>query len=88
MALNDYLSDFLKLLSKKNAPDNPSGIDDITQWDINEIKNSGQFTPEERAQEYRRRGKSPSGVINGIYDDFQRGNDEYNDAYRDWDADA
>ena len=61
---------------------------DIQKMDINEIKESGLFTPQERAAEYRLRGKSPSGVIDGVYNDTQRGNDEYNDAYRDWEADA
>jgi len=61
---------------------------EITQLGINDIKNCGQFTPEERAAEYRRRGKSPSGVIDGEYNDEYRGNDEYNDEYRDWDANA
>ena len=61
---------------------------DITKLDINEIKACGKFTPAERAAEYRRRGKSPSGVIDGVYNDDYRGNDEYNDEYRDWDADA
>ncbi len=61
---------------------------DITELEINEIKASGRFTPEERAAEYRRRGKSPSGVIDGEYNDEYRGNDEYNDEYRDWDANA
>jgi hypothetical protein len=61
---------------------------DITKMDINEIKESGEFTPQERAGEYRRRGKSPSGVIDGVYNDTHRGNDEYNDMYRDWEANA
>ena len=61
---------------------------DITQLGINEIKSCGLFTPEERAAEYRRRGKSPSGVIDGIYNDEYRGNETYNDIYRDWDANA
>ena len=60
----------------------------ITELGINEIKSSGRFTPQERAGEYRRRGKSPSGVINGEYNDEYLGNDEYNDEYRDWDANA
>jgi hypothetical protein len=61
---------------------------DIRECGINEIKNCGKFSPKERAAEYRRRGKSPSGVIDGEYNDQYRGNDEYNDTYRDWDADA
>lgn len=63
-------------------------LDDITTYPLNEIKDSGLFTAEQRRQEYRRRGKSPSGVIDGVYNDEYRGNDEYNDYYRDWDADA
>ena len=61
---------------------------DITKLEINEIKRCGKFTPEERAAEYRRRGKSPSGVIDGVYNDAYRGNNEYNDMYRDWEANA
>ena len=61
---------------------------DISDYGINEIKSSGRFSPKERAAEYRRRGKSPSGVIDGVYNDSYRGNDSYNDADRDWDADA
>ena len=82
----------------KNLSNNPSlwkkeclGEDekpDITKLEINSIKSCGRFTPEERAAEYRRRGKSPSGVIDGVYNDEYCGNDEYNDAYRDWDANA
>lgn len=60
----------------------------ITELGINEIKNSGRFTARERAAEYRRRGKSPSGVIDGVYNDMYRGNGDYNDDYRDWEADA
>jgi len=62
--------------------------DDIKTYPINEIKKCGKFTPLERKLEYRRRGKSPSGVIDGVYDDCYRGNNESNDAYRDWEADA
>ena len=65
-----------------------SDSDNIQDYGINEILSSGKFTPTERAAEYRRRGKSPSGVIDGEYNDEYRGNDEYNDIYRDWDADA
>lgn len=69
---------------------NKYGVDkpDITKLGINEIKECGKFSPQERAAEYRRRGKSPSGVIDGVYNDSYRGNGEYNDSYRDWDADA
>jgi len=65
-------------------PQNP----DISKLPINEIKSCGQFSSNERADEYRRRGKFPSGVIDGKYNDENRGNDEYTDKYRDWKADA
>ena len=49
----------------------------------------GHLSPEERRREYKRRGKSPSGVIDGIYNDMYREDDRpYSDADRDWDADA
>jgi hypothetical protein len=70
----------------------PNGIRtnpaDITTYPLNDIKRSGRFTAEERRQEYWRRGKSPSGVIDGIYNDTYRGNDTFDDTLRDWDADA
>ena len=63
--------------------------DDIKTYPLNDIMKSGQFTPGERRQEYRRRGKSPSGVIDGVYNDTYLENDTaYNDSNRDWDADA
>jgi hypothetical protein len=81
---NYYSSIKEGVIMKKPDPKKP----DITTLDINEIKRCGLFTPAERAAEFRRRGKSPSGVIDGVYNDAYRGNDEYNDAYRDWEADA
>jgi hypothetical protein len=65
-----------------------SSSDDIRDYGINKIRSSGRFTASERAAEYRRRGKSPSGVIDGVYNDMYRGNGSYNDSYRDWEADA
>lgn len=63
--------------------------DDITKMSLDEILKSGKFTPEERKEEYRRRGKSPSGVIDGVYNDSYRENGKpYNDCDRDWEADA
>lgn len=62
--------------------------DDIKTYPLNDIMKSGKFSAFERKMEYRRRGKSPSGVIDGEYNDSYRGNDEYNDTLRDWDADA
>jgi hypothetical protein len=85
---------FVKSPSRSNEfthfGSNPDNFDpdDITTYPINDIKASGRFTAEERRREYRRRGKSPSGVIDGVYNDEYRGNDSYNDIYRDWEADA
>jgi hypothetical protein len=43
----------------------------------------------ERAAEYRHRGKSPAGVIDGVYNDtYLPDGVSYNDTNRDWDADA
>ena len=63
---------------------------DITSYrSTKDIFKSGQFTPAERRKEYRRRGKSPSGVIDGVYNDMNLENGaSYNDMDRDWDADA
>jgi hypothetical protein len=82
LSTNDTPNDYTNWI--RDNTDKP----DITNLDINEIKGCGKFTPEERAAEYRRRGKSPSGVIDGVYNDEYRGNGEYNDEYRDWDANA
>jgi hypothetical protein len=61
----------------------------ITSYRIQDIPKSGLFTADERRIEYRRRGKSPSGVIDGIYNDMYRDGDRpYSDLDRDWDADA
>jgi hypothetical protein len=67
-----------------------SDEDDITSYESTlDIWRSGRFTPEERMWEYRRRGKSPSGVIDGEYNDEHLEDDMvYNDENRDWDADA
>jgi hypothetical protein len=64
--------------------------DDINSYEsTSDIWRSGKFTPEDRQQEYRRRGKSPSGVIDGEYnDDYLEDDEIYNDANRDWEADA
>lgn len=62
---------------------------DITTYETSDIPKSGLFSAHERQMEYRRRGKSPSGVIDGVYNDMYREYGEpYNDANRDWDADA
>jgi len=70
----------------------PGGFDedDISSYESTiDIWRSGRFSSEERRQEYRRRGKSPSGVIDGEYNDTYLEDDEvYNDQNRDWDADA
>jgi hypothetical protein len=62
--------------------------DDITTYPINDILKSGRFTAVERRQEFRRRGNSPSGVIDVVYKKEYRENDEYSDMLRDWEADA
>ena len=62
---------------------------DITTMSVQDIFRSGLFTAEERKKEYRRRGKSPSGVIDGVYNDTYRENGRpYHDCDRDWEADA
>jgi hypothetical protein len=49
----------------------------------------GHLSAEERKMEYRRRGKSPSGFIDGVYNDMNREDGRpYSDVDRDWDADA
>jgi hypothetical protein len=64
--------------------------DDITSYkSTTDIFKSGRFSAEERRREYRRRGKSPSGVIDGVYNDmYLEDGASYNDMDRDWDADA
>ena len=55
--------------SRTHTPYFSNQGDNIREYGINEIQSSGRFTPKERAAEYRRRGKSPSGVIDGEYND-------------------
>ena len=62
--------------------------DIITYPTTNDILASGRFTPEERRREYRRRGKSPSGVIDGIGNNIFQESDMYNRDFRDWEAGA
>jgi hypothetical protein len=60
----------------------------IENFDTMDIPHSGYSAAERRA-EYIRRGQSPSGVIDGIYNDTYRPSGvSYNDTNRDWDADA
>lgn len=67
-------------------PDDP---DDIRAYrSTKDIFRSGRFTPQERAAEYRRRGKAPAGVIDGVYHDTYLEDGVYNDVDRDWEADA
>lgn len=63
---------------------------DITTYpSTRDIFTSGYFSAQERRQEYRRRGRSPSGVIDGIYNDtYLEDGASYNDMDRDWDAGA
>ncbi|MFC1996826.1 hypothetical protein ACFLXI_04365, partial [Chloroflexota bacterium] len=65
-------------------------LDDITTYaSTKDIFASGRFSPEERRREYIRRDKSPSGVIDGEYNDmYLEDGASYNDMDRDWEADA
>jgi hypothetical protein len=59
----------------------------IENLDTMDIPHSGYSAAERRA-EYMRRGKSPSGFINGVYNDQNRPSGvSYYDGNRDWDAD-
>jgi hypothetical protein len=59
----------------------------IHDMDTMDIPHSGYSAAERRA-EYRRRGKSPSGFIDGVYNDMNRPSGvPYYDGNRDWDAD-
>ena len=64
--------------------------DDITTYPTTkDIFDSGRFSPGQRRLEYIRRGKSPSGVIDGEYNDmYLEDGAIYNDMDRDWEADA
>ena len=60
----------------------------IQDLDTMDIPHSG-FSAVERRAEYMRRGQSPSGFINGVYNDQNRPSGvPYYDGNRDWDADA
>jgi len=83
--------------TKFTATNKPRGIPQYTHWDsddirdygTNDIVSSGRFSAAERKAEYRRRGKSLSGVIDGVYNDmYLEPGTSYNDANRDWEADA
>lgn len=79
------------LPSKKTFPFVSSGYseEDITSYATEDIPKSGLFSAAERRMEYRRRGKSPSGVIDGVYNDMYREDGRlYSDMDRYWDADA
>ena len=53
------------------------------------VYKDSKLSAEERRLEYRMRGKSPSGVIDGVYNDmYLEDGNTYNDMDRDWDADA
>jgi hypothetical protein len=80
----DPNEDFLDFSFHNNTEPN-----DITSYrTTKEIVESGIYTPDERRREYVRRGKSPSGVINGEYNDtFLEDDETYNNTNRDWDAD-
>ncbi len=70
------------------APHHQMHGEGIQSLDTMDIPHSG-YSAVERAAEYRRRGQSPSGVIDSVYNDMNRpGGVSYNDGNRDWDADA
>ena len=76
---------FFSFSSSDDEDDEP----DITTFATRDIPSSGLFSASERRREYIRRGKSPSGVIDGVYNDAYRENGRpYNDMDRDWDAGA
>jgi hypothetical protein len=59
----------------------------IEHLDTMDIPHSG-YSAEQRRGEYIRRGQSPSGFINGVYNDQNRPRDvPYYDGNRDWGAD-
>ena len=61
-----------------------SGIEYLNTMDI---PHSG-YSAEQRRAEYMRRDQSPSGFINGVYNDQNRPSGvSYYDGNRDWDAD-
>lgn len=68
----------------------PVDPDDITSYKTTvDIYKSGRFSAWERKKEYIRREKSPSGVVDGVYNDaYLEEGQIYNDFDRDWDADA
>jgi hypothetical protein len=60
----------------------------IEYLDTMDIPHSGHSAAE-RCAEYKRRGKSPSGFINWVYNDQNRPSGvPYYDGNRDWDADS
>jgi hypothetical protein len=66
----------------------PSSGSGIEYLDTMNIPHSG-YSAEQRRAEYMRRGQSPSGFINGVYNDQNRPrNVPYYDGNRDWDADT
>jgi hypothetical protein len=61
------------------------GIQDLDTMDIPHSR----YSALERRMEYTRRGKSPSGFIDGVYNDMNRPSGvPYYDGNRDWDADS
>jgi hypothetical protein len=71
----------------KYEPRFPSSGSGMENLDTMDIPHSG-YSAEQRRAEYMRRGQSPSGFINGVYNDQNRPrNVPYYDGNRDWDAD-
>jgi hypothetical protein len=72
---------------RKCEPRFPSSGSSIENLETMDIPHSGYSALERRA-EYMRRGQSPSGFINGVYNDQNRPrNVPYYDGNRDWGAD-
>ena len=76
------IGEHVELLRLKNT------VRPLNKAELDEIK-AQVPDPAKRAEIYRKIGQSPSGVIDGVYNDFYCPSDRaYNDFYRDWDANA
>jgi hypothetical protein len=80
-----------EITGKKSQPSEPTHYRShggrIQDLDTMHIPHSG-YSALERRMEYTRKGKSPSGFINGVYNDQNRPSGvSYYDGNRDWDAD-
>ena len=84
----DKLHILLHKPDRKYEPRFPSNGSSIEYLDTMDIPHSGYSATQRRA-EYMRRGQSPSGFINGVYNDQNRPSGvSYYDGNRDRDAGA